>query len=112
MPENQPKEHPHAVLVRDARLAIPQYGVGWLNSKITFRNGKPIAKPGLGTGSLDIIACINGHFVALDAKTGGATLSKEQRMFCDLVRRNGGIAQSFSSLDELHEILSSLRSAK
>lgn len=109
MPENKPQEHPHAVLIRDARLAIPQYGVGWLNSRITFRNGKPIAKPGLGTGSLDIIACINGKFVALDGKTGNATLSKDQRMFCELVRRNGGIAQSFSSLEELHEILSALR---
>lgn len=105
-------EDPHAVLVREARLAIPQYGVAWLNSKVTYRNGLRIARPGLGTGSLDLIACINGRFVALDAKTGGATLKKDQRMFCDLVRRNGGIAQGFSSLDELHEILSSLRSAK
>lgn len=98
--------HPHALLVREARVIIPQYGVAWLNSKITFRNGKAIAKPGLGTGSLDLIACVAGRFVALDAKTGGATLSKEQRMFCALVERNGGIATSFHDTDELREILS------
>lgn len=105
-------EHPHAVLIREARLHLPRFGAFWLNSRPTYVNGKIIAKPGLGKGSLDLIGCADGKFVALDGKTGGATLSKEQRMFCDLVRRNGGIAHAFHSIDELEEILASLRSAK
>lgn len=100
-------EHPHAVLIRGARLKLPRFGAFWLNSRPTYVNGRIIAKPGLGTGSLDLIGCVEGQFVALDGKTGDATLSKEQRLFCDLVRKNGGIAEAFSSLDELEEILCS-----
>lgn len=100
-------EHPHAVLIRNARLCLPRYGAFWLNSRPTYVNGKIIAKPGLGTGSLDLIGCVDGKFVALDAKTGGATLSKDQRLFCELVRKNGGLAHAFTSLDELEEILCS-----
>ena len=105
-------EHPHAVLIREARLHLPRFGAFWLNSRPTYVNGKIIAKPGLGKGSLDLIGCVDGKFVALDGKTGSAVLSPDQRLFVDLVRKNGGIATAFHSTDEIEDILSSLRSAK
>lgn len=94
----------HTILVRDTRLALgrePDLTL-FLNSRVTFINGQPRAKPGLGTGSTDLIGVLSplGRIVSLEAKTGDAVPTKEQKMFMALIRKRGGFAAVFHSVEE------------
>lgn len=64
---------------------------------------------GLCIGSADIIGwrTIDGVavFVALEVKTGGDTLSKEQRAFLATVKKFGGIAAVVRSVEDADEVL-------
>lgn len=109
----------HTKLVNDTRLelGLEQDFTIWLNAKVTYVDGQPRAKPGLGKGSADLIGILNspldrGRFVALEAKTGGATTTKEQRMFMDLVRRRGGFAAVFHTVEEAKAALQRAREGK
>lgn len=94
----------HTQLVQDTRLALGREEdfTLWLNARVVFVKGQPRAKPGLGTGSSDLIGILapHGKIVALEAKTGNATTTKEQKQFLALVRKRGGFAATFRSVDE------------
>ena len=94
----------HSALVHETRLALGTYDdfVLWRNAVTYIQNGVPKAKPGLGTGSLDLIGILapSGRLVALDAKTGNAVASKEQKLFMSLVRKMGGFAATFRTVEE------------
>jgi hypothetical protein len=67
-----------------------------------------IATPGLGTGSLDLVCGVTVthqgrtflQWAELDAKTGNAQPSKEQRMRIAMLRRRGAFACTFRSVEE------------
>ncbi len=103
----------HTQLVYDTRIAlgkIPDLTI-WQNSRVHFHNGKPIAKPGLGTGSSDLIAILSpsGRILALEAKTGDATTTKEQKQFLNLIRKRGGFAAVFHSVEEAEQAVNRAR---
>ncbi|CAB4140291.1 hypothetical protein UFOVP407_43 [uncultured Caudovirales phage] len=84
----------HNDLVNEIRLYLSS--IGGLPVKIDTPgllfdvNGNRVK---LGTkGVLDIITCLKGRFVAIDAKCGRDRLKKEQSNFCTAVERAGGIA--------------------
>lgn len=84
-----------------------------LNARGTMRTVRGvsqfIASPGLGTGSLDLVCMLTlelpggkkaAQWVEVDAKTGNAQPSKEQRMRISLVRSLGGFACTVRSVEE------------
>jgi len=103
----------HRLLVQETRKALgrePDLTL-WLNAKGRWDAGEFKATPGLGKGSADIIGilCMGdalgpgqdcGRFVALEAKTGTGRVSPEQKLFIELVRKRGGFAATFSTVDE------------
>lgn len=48
----------------------------------------------------DLLVLRGPHYIWLDAKTGGATLSKEQKEFQAMIRIVGGRAEPFHSVEE------------
>lgn len=60
---------------------------------------------GLAPGSSDLIGCVDGRFVAPEAKYGSGRASKEQEMFQALVQAKGGVAFTFWTPEECVEIL-------
>lgn len=109
----------HRLLVQETRKALgrePDLTL-WLNSKGRWDAGEFKSTPGLGKGTADIVGCLTvevllvvepmtapafrfGRFIALEAKTGSGRLSAEQKLFIELVRRRGGFASIFSTVDE------------
>lgn len=110
----------HTALVNEV---LKRYGrepdlVLWRNSKVRMVRGQPRAMPGLCTGASDIVGIVAcdlgtvvdgdfpygvlaiGRFIALEAKTGDAKPTREQRMFLELVRKKGGFAAVFRSVEE------------
>jgi Holliday junction resolvase len=55
------------------------------------------------SGVPDIIACINGKFLAIETKAGKGTTTALQKRELDLIRKSGGIAMVINedNLDEL-----------
>jgi len=103
----------HTVLVTATRIELgrePDFTL-WPNSKVTYVDGQPRAKPGLCKGASDLIGVLapNGRIVALEAKTGGATTTKEQKMFLELIRKRGGFAAVFHSVEEARAALERAR---
>lgn len=108
--------HEHTQLVNETRLALgmePDFTM-WLNAKVTYVDGQPRAKPGLGKGSTDLIGILapSGRLVALEAKTGDAVPTREQRMFMELIRKRGGFSAVFHSVQEAKAALDRARNGQ
>lgn len=92
-----------------------------LNARGTMRTVRGvsqfIATPGLGTGSLDLVCMLRvelagrtfAQWVEVDAKTGNAQPSKEQRLRISLVRSLGGFACTVRSVEEFGAALQRAR---
>jgi hypothetical protein len=107
------RSNDHTVLLNEIRQELgdePDFTL-WLNSKVTMRQGKPIAKPGLVKGSSDLLGILEpqGRIVALEAKTGNAKPSADQQMFLNLVRKRGGFAAVVRSVDDARSALARAR---
>jgi Holliday junction resolvase len=61
------------------------------------------------SGVPDIIACINGKFLAIETKAGKGTTTALQKRELDLIRKSGGVAMVINedNLDELMLYLAS-----
>jgi hypothetical protein len=66
------------------------------------------ARFGLFRGSADIIACVRGRFVGLEAKTGTGRLSEDQARWHDEVRIAGGVAYVFRTAEEALGVVRSI----
>lgn len=57
-------------------------------------------------GIPDILACINGKFVAIEVKRSkGGIVSPLQKAQIEMIKKNGGIAGVANSMEEFLEIL-------
>lgn len=103
----------HTILINETRLDLgTEPGLTlWLNARVTYVHGQPRAKPGLGTGSTDIIGILapQGRLIALEGKTGNAVPTKEQKMFMELIRKRGGFACVFHTKEEAREAIARAR---
>ena len=70
---------------------INQYGNGWS-----------------AKGAPDIIACINGRFVAFELKVGANDMQDDQKIHKIRIERSGGLHYSPYSLEEFIEIIKEL----
>lgn len=57
------------------------------------------------SGVPDIIACVQGRFVAIEVKSGGNKLTKLQQFNRDLIEQSGGIYITAYSLSDVIEAL-------
>ena len=107
----------------DARLFRNNVGIGWVGATRRLTQGGILllgARPlhaGLCVGSSDLIGWRSviirpenvgrrlAVFVAIEAKTGGAVLTKEQRAFIAAVNKAGGIAGVAKSTEDAQRIL-------
>jgi len=66
------------------------------------KDGVYRVKPGLGTGSSDLIGILapSGKLVAIEMKSATGTCTPEQELFLALVRKSGGIAFVCRSVDD------------
>lgn len=62
----------------------------------------PMSQP---KGVSDILGCWNGRFIAIEVKTAGGRVSRDQEKFIEAVSRNGGLAFVARSIDEVIERL-------
>lgn len=70
------------------------------------KGARPI-QAGLCVGSPDIIGIHEGKFVAMEVKTGGGRVTKQQKRFLDTIERIGGgaIAGVVRSLEDTDKLL-------
>lgn len=94
----------HSSLVRELRLTLGNLPdlVLWPNQSGVAQYGQARVKYGLAKGSSDLIGILSpsGRFVALEAKTGDAVTTAEQKLFVALVRKMGGFACVVRSKEE------------
>lgn len=57
------------------------------------------------SGTPDIIACVNGHFVAIEVKRPGGVVSELQKYHIEAIQKSGGIAFIAYSLEEAKQHL-------
>lgn len=58
------------------------------------------------SGIPDILACINGKFVAIEVKRSeGGIISPLQKAQIEMIKKNGGIAGVATSMEEFLEII-------
>lgn len=93
----------HTDLVNDIRIYMSS--IGGLAIKVDTpgllydRNGTPVR---IGTaGTWDILNCLKGRFVAIEAKVGKDDLKETQRKFGAAVRRAGGVTIVAWSVDDV-----------
>lgn len=65
-----------------------------------------------GKGKPDIIACINGKFVAFELKVGANNMQADQVIHKRRIERSGGLHFSPYSLEEFIKIVEDLRNEK
>lgn len=65
-----------------------------------------------GKGKPDIIACINGRFVAFELKVGANDLQDDQKIHKLRIERSGGLHYSPYTLSEFIEILEGLENGQ
>lgn len=56
-------------------------------------------------GTPDVLACVNGRFVAIEVKQPGGRVSPLQKAHLKLIRQAGGVAFVAYSLEETKEYL-------
>ena len=98
--------------IQDAiRLALTDEPglVVWRNNTGVAEHRGARVRYGLAVGSADLIGCLDGRFIALEVKTAAGRASPEQRLWLDLVRRNGGFAAVVRSVEEARAAIARAR---
>ena len=106
--------HPHTALVAAIRLALgrePDLVLWPLKQGVASAREGHMRWYGLVKGASDILGVLGprGRFVALEAKTGNAVPTPEQRRFLAAITRHGGIAAVVRSVDEARSVLDAAR---
>lgn len=91
---------PESAIVAEIRLALGRDPRVVLWDNRVWSQGR--SKPGLGTGSADLIGIVapTGRLLALEVKNATGRPSREQRLFMGLVNRMGGYACIVRSADD------------
>lgn len=97
----------HDNLVKLIRIYLSEIGALSIHVEtpglLYDKTGRPVK---IGKkGRLDICACIQGRFVAIDAKIGRDNLTADQVRFANAVIAAGGIAFAAWSVDDVRDRL-------
>ena len=80
----------HADLVNRLLLAVSPLGLAWSNATGALKKDDRMIRYGL-VGSADILACINGRMVGIEAKVGRDAHRPRQKAFASELEAAGGI---------------------
>lgn len=94
----------HGDLVNEILLEISPLGLAWSNRTGAIKTEDRFLRYGL-VGSSDILACIKGRFVAIEAKVGKDPQRKHQADFETAVVAAGGIYILARAVDTVRNIL-------
>lgn len=95
----------HGELVNDILLEVSPLGLAWSNQTGALKNAEGrLVRYGL-PGSSDVLACINGRMVGIEAKVGADRQRKNQCNFADAMRKAGGIYILARSVDDVRNTL-------
>ncbi len=118
MSGNHNAEHSKLVAETRKRLGREPGLVLYLNTKGRLKKiaGQAVyvAEPALGVGTSDLVGMLapHGRWFCLEAKTGKAVETDEQKLFGALVRRIGGFYSVFRTVDEAVACLERAREGK
>lgn len=79
----------HADLVNKLLLAVSPMGLAWSNATGAAKVDGRMIRYGL-PGSADILACVDGRMIGIEAKVGRDAWRPKQRAFADALNRAGG----------------------
>lgn len=79
----------HADLVNRLLLAVSPLGLAWSNNTGALKADDRMIRYGL-PGSSDILACVDGRMVGIEAKVGRDPWRQKQKDFADALTRAGG----------------------
>lgn len=103
----------HRNLRNEIRLACSMAGVVlFVNESGMAHHDNRWTRYGVGRGGADLIGLVDGRFIALEVKTGNAKATKEQKMFLDLIRANGGYAVVVRSVEDALNAIRDCRATK
>ncbi len=80
----------HADLVNRLLLAVSPLGLAWSNATGAAKVDGRMLRYGL-PGSADILACVDGRMIGIEAKVGRDAWRPKQRAFADALNRAGGV---------------------
>ena len=78
---------------------------GRIKAALKAMPGVMVTNGDASDGALDLILCVDGHYIELDIKTGEAMLSPAQKMRCLIVERNGGNAYEVRSITDAERMV-------
>lgn len=94
----------HADLVNAILLTVSPLGIAWNNPTGALKVEDRFIRYGC-PGSPDILGCIKGRFVGIEAKVGKDRQSPKQTDFAAAVRRAGGVYILARSVDDVTNTL-------
>ena len=95
----------HSDLVNEILLYLSPLGMAWSNATGAIKTEDRFLRYGL-KGSADIIACIDGRFVAVEAKCGRDKQRPEQARFEAAITKAGGVYILARSVDDVRAVIS------
>jgi hypothetical protein len=95
----------HTDLVNEILLQVSPLGLFWKNNTgvLRDRDDRPV-KYGL-PGSSDILGCVKGRFIGIEAKVGRDRQRENQSFFALAVRNAGGLYILARSVDDVTNTL-------
>lgn len=95
----------HGELVNDILIEVSPLGIAWKNNTGALRDetGR-LVKYGL-SGSSDVLACIKGRMVGIEAKVGNDRQRRNQGNFATALRQAGGVYILARSVDDVRNTL-------
>jgi hypothetical protein len=94
----------HGELVNDILLEVSPLGMAWSNATGAVKVDGRFLRYGL-QGSSDVLACIKGRFVGIEAKVGADRQRKNQGNFAEAIRKAGGVYILARSVDDVRNTL-------
>ncbi len=88
----------HGELVNKLLLAVSPLGMAWSNATGAVQHEGRMLRYGL-PGSSDILACVDGRMIGIEAKVGRDAWRKHQKAFADALSRAGGLYVLARSID-------------
>ena len=80
----------HTDLVNRLLIAVSPLGIAWSNQTGALRTDRRMIRYGL-PGSSDILACISGRFIGIEAKVGNDSWRPKQQAFATSLTASGGL---------------------
>lgn len=95
----------HRSLVADILCEVSQHGLAWSNNTGALKDAEGrLVRYGLN-GSSDVLACIKGRMVGIEAKVGRDRVRENQQRFANALTRAGGVYIVARSVDDVRNAL-------